>query len=38
MSEAETGLATVWIHFLEVVEAWLAPAQAHASEALKHID
>lgn len=29
MSEAETRLATFWVHFLKVVEAWLAPVGAH---------
>lgn len=40
MSKAETRLATFWVHFSEVVEAWLAPAQAHARarEALKLIN
>lgn len=40
MSEAETCLAALWVHFSKVVEAWLAPAQEHARahEALKRND
>lgn len=30
MPEAETRLAAFWVHFSEVVEAWLAPAQEQA--------